>query len=176
MHKSLVGTSEILQLMLTYIHTNSMLFGEVLGSTIRCINIAMEISLLFSEKNWCIYKWWISSLPCQAVFCSSVAIDWKIWRAAAHTTVAQKHLWHLSDGPSTARLNPWSLDLQKQFRPQDRTKEPFANWKWQNKISRNNPVKISIILHSVQMMSLEIKRLWGERSSETMRNCPNRTR
>ena len=30
-----------------------------------------------------------------------MAIDWKIWRAAAHTTVAQKHLWHLSDVPST---------------------------------------------------------------------------
>lgn len=174
MHKSLVGTSEILQLMLTYTPKLHVVWWGV-----RLYHPVHK----YCNGNLSPFQWGIDastnggcSFPCQAVFCSSVAIDWKIWRAAAHTTVAQKHLWHLSDGPSTARPNPWSLDLRKQFRPQDRAKEPFANWKWQNTISRNNPVKISIILHSVQMMSLEIKRLWGERSSKTMRNCPNRTR
>lgn len=130
MHKSLVGTNEILQLMLTYTHPNSMLFGEVLGSTIRCIN--------YCNGNLSPFQWGIDastnggcSFPCQAVFCSSVAIDWKIWRAAAHTTVAQKHLWHLSfHGPSTARGPP----------------NPLVSWPSKSssvpKIGQRNPLPI----------------------------------
>ena len=143
----------------------------------------------FSVRNWCIYKWW-SFIPmsvCQSSLLQlsgyrlkNLACD-RPYHCSSETSLAPER--HSKQGkettltirvqpqpkgcPSTAPPNPGSLDRKRNPLPIENGKTKSCEtilWKCLSSYIR-----------------LEMKRLWGERSPETIQwtlvhTCPNRTR